>query len=68
VQPREAWFTCTETAGALNAAVIEDAGIGFQTVPLAKQVGNATADGSVNATFVAVVGGVTNTVFFWQVA
>jgi hypothetical protein len=66
-QPRRASFTCTESGGVLQAAIIEDAGIGFQTVPLAKQVGNATADGSVNATFVAVVGGVTNTVYFWQV-
>lgn len=67
VLAREARFTATQTAGALNTPIIEDPGSGFQTVPLAKQVGNATADGSVNATFTAVVGGVTNTVLLFQV-
>lgn len=56
-----------QSAGALGTPTVEDAGGGFQTVPLAKQVGNATADGSVNATFVTVVGGVTNTLLGWQV-
>lgn len=56
-----------QSGGVLGTPVIEDAGAGFQTVPLVKQVGNATADGSVNATFVAVVGGVTNSVLGWQV-
>lgn len=65
--PRAARFVCTQSGGVLQAAGIEDAGSGFQTVPLAKQTGNATADGSVNATFTAVVGGVTNTLIFWQV-
>lgn len=54
-------------AGVLAAPVIEENGGGFQTVPLVKQVGNATADGSVNATFTAVVGGITNQVIIWQV-
>jgi hypothetical protein len=56
-----------QSGGALGTPTVEDAGGGFQTVPLAKQVGNATADGSVNATFVSVVGGVTNTLLGWQV-
>ena len=67
VHARAASFTCTESGGVLQTAVIADAGAGFQTVPLAKQVGNATADGSVNATFTAVVGGVTNTALIWQI-
>jgi hypothetical protein len=67
ILPRAAKVVVPQTAGVLSAAVIEDAGSGFQTVPLLKQVGNATADGSVNATFVAVVGGVTNTLILWQV-
>lgn len=67
VLARKAQFTCTESAGVLQAAVIGDAGGGFQTVPLAKQVGNATADGSVNANFTAVVGGVVNTALIWQI-
>lgn len=65
--PRSGRFIAAQSGGALGTPTIEDAGSGFQTVPLAKQVGNATADGSVNATFVAVVGGVTNTLMFWQV-
>lgn len=67
VRPRPAQVVAPQAAGILGNAVIEDAGAGFQTVPLLKQVGNATADGSVNATFVAVVGGVTNTLILWQV-
>jgi len=60
-------FVAAQSGGALGTPVIEDAGGGFQTVPLAKQVGNATADGSVNATFTAVVGGVNNTLLGWQI-
>lgn len=56
-----------QSGGVLGTPVIEEAGGGFQTVPLAKQVGNATADGSVNATFTAVVGGITNQIIIWQV-
>lgn len=64
---RPARAVAVQTAGVLGTPVIEDAGNGFQTVPLVKQVGNATADGSVNATFVAVVGGVTNSLILWQI-
>lgn len=64
---RPARGSAAQSGGALGTPIIEDAGGGFQVVPLAKQVGNATADGSVNATFVAVVGGVTNTLLGWQV-
>lgn len=64
---RQGSFTVAQSGGVLGAAVIEDAGGGFQTVPLAKQMGNATADGSVNATFTAVVGGVANTGLIWQI-
>lgn len=64
---RAARFIADGSGGVLGTPVVEDAGSGFQTVPLAKQVGNATADGSVNATFTAVVGGVNNTLIFWQV-
>lgn len=67
VMPRPGRFSAAQSGGVLGTPVIEDAGIGFQTVPLAKQVGNATADGSVNATFTAVVGGVNNTLLYWQV-
>lgn len=67
VLPRPGRAVAAQSAGVLGTPVIEDAGNGFQTVPLAKQVGNATADGSVNATFTAVVGGVTNTLFLWQI-
>lgn len=64
---RSGKFTATESAGVLATPIISDAGGGFQVVPLAKQLGNATADGSVNATFTAVVGGVTNTEIIWQI-
>lgn len=67
VMPRNARATATQSGGVVATPLIEDAGNGFQTVPLAKQVGNATADGSVNATFVAVVGGVNNSLLYWQV-
>jgi len=67
VLPRPARATIAQSGGVLGTATIEDAGIGFQTVPLLKQVGNATADGSVNATFTAVVGGVNNTLTVWQI-
>lgn len=67
VMPRQAVASCAESGGALGTPVVEDAGNGFQTVPLAKQAGNGTADGSVNATFTAVVGGVNNTLLYWQV-
>lgn len=60
-------FSAAESGGVVGTPLIEDAGGGFQTVPLARQVGNATTDGSVNATFVAVVGGVTNTLVAWQI-
>jgi hypothetical protein len=65
--PRAARARSAPSAGVLAAPVIEDAGSGFQTVPLIKQVGNATADGSVNASFTAVVGGVNNSLQYWQV-
>jgi hypothetical protein len=67
VLPRPARATIAQSGGVLGTATIEDAGIGFQTVPLLKQVGNATADGSVTATFTAVVGGVNNTLTLWQI-
>lgn len=67
VMPRSARATATEAGGIVAAPNIDDAGNGFQTVPLAKQVGNATADGSVNATFTAVVGGVNNILIYWQI-
>lgn len=67
VMPRAARATATQSGGVVATPLVEDAGNGFQTVPLAKQTGNATADGSVNATFTAVVGGVNNSVLYWQV-
>lgn len=67
VMPRAARASGPQSGGAVGTMLVEDAGNGFQTVPLAKQVGNATADGSVNATFAAVVGGVNNTLLYWQV-
>ncbi len=67
VMPRPGRATATQSGGVVATPLIEDAGNGFQTVPLAKQVGNATADGSVNATFTAVVGGVNNSLLYWQV-
>jgi hypothetical protein len=67
VMPRPARATATQSGGVVATPLIEDAGNGFQTVPLAKQVGNATADGSVNATFTAVVGGVNNSLLYWQI-
>lgn len=56
-----------QSGGVVGTMLVEDAGNGFQTVPLMKQVGNATADGSVNATFTAVVGGVNNLLYYWQI-
>lgn len=67
IQVRPARGTIAESGGNLGAASIEDAGGMFQTVPLLRQVGNATVDGSVNATLTAVVGGVNNTLLYWQV-
>lgn len=68
VLPRGAKAVGINSAGSIGATpIIEDAGNGFQTVPLLRQVGNATVDGSVNATFTAVVGGVNNTLLYWQV-
>jgi len=67
VQPRVGRVVAAQSGGVLGTPVVEDAGNGFQTVPLAKQVGNATADGSVNATFTPVVGGVRNILLYWQV-
>jgi hypothetical protein len=67
VAPRPARASFLTGGSVLGAATIEDAGNGFQTVPLMKQVGNATADGSVTATFTAVVGGVNNVLQYWQV-
>lgn len=67
VMPRAARAVATQSGGVVGTPTVEDAGNGFQTVPLVKQVGNATADGSVNATFTGVVGGVNNTLLFWQV-
>lgn len=67
VLARNARGTIAQSGGVLGTATIEDAGSGFQTVPILRQVGNATVDGSVNATLTAVVGGVTNTVLYWQV-
>lgn len=64
---RSARGTITQAAGVLTTTAIEDAGFGFQTVPLLRQVGNATSDGSVNATLTAVVGGVNNYVNLWQI-
>lgn len=64
---RAARAVAAQSAGVLAAPVVEDAGGGFQNVPLIKQVGNATADGSVNASFTAVVGGVTNNLTLWQI-
>jgi hypothetical protein len=66
-QPRPARALFTQSGGVLQTPTIEDAGAGFQVTPVMKQVGNATADGSVNATFTPVVGGVTNTVEYWQI-
>jgi hypothetical protein len=66
-QPRPARGTIPESGGVLGTAVIEDAGIGFQTEPILRQVGNATVDGSVNATLTAVCGGVTNTIWVQQI-
>lgn len=63
VLPRAARVTFTQSAGAINAQVIEDAGSGFQSVPTIVQAVNAGS----NATFTAVVGGVTNTLLYWQV-
>lgn len=67
VMPRAARAVAAESGGVVGTPIIEDAGNGFQTVPLIKQVGNATADGSVNATFTGVVGGVTNQLLYWQI-
>lgn len=67
VLPRAARASAAQSGGVVGTPIVEDAGNGFQTVPLAKQVGNATADGSVNATFTAVVGGVNNQLLYWQV-
>lgn len=67
VLPRPARGTIAQAGGVLGTATIEDNGINFQTVPLVKQVGNATADGSVNATLTAVVGGVNNILEYWQI-
>ena len=67
VMPRAGRGSAPESGGVVGTVLIEDAGNGFQTVPLCKQVGNATADGSVNATFVAVVGGVNNSLLYWQI-
>ncbi len=67
VMPRAARASSLTGGSVLGAFVVEDAGNGFQTVPLAKQVGNATADGSVTGTFTAVVGGVNNSLLYWQI-
>lgn len=67
VLARAARGTIAQSGGVLGTATIEDNGASFQTVPIIRQVGNATVDGSVNATFTAVVGGVTNTALYWQV-
>lgn len=67
VLPRRAIATAAGLSSAIGTMLVEDAGADFQTVPLMKQVGNATADGSVNATFTAVVGGVNNILLYWQV-
>lgn len=65
--PRPARASSLTGGSVLGAFVVEDAGNGFQTVPLLKQVGNGTADGSVTGTFTAVVGGVNNRLMYWQI-
>lgn len=67
VMPRPARADSLTGGSVLGAFTIQDAGNGFQTVPLLKQVGNGTADGSVTATFTAVVGGVNNSLLYWQI-
>ena len=64
---RAGTFMADQSGTALTTPVVTDEGGGFQTVPLAKQVGNATADGSVNATFTAVVGGKASTLIYQQI-
>lgn len=63
VLPRAASVVFSLTAGAISGQVIEDAGSGFQAVPSFAQFVNAGS----NATFTAVVGGVTNTLLYYQV-
>lgn len=63
VLPRAARVTFPAPAGVVGAAVIEDAGSGFQAVPSILQFVNSGS----NATFTATVGGVTNTLLLWQV-
>lgn len=63
ILPRAARVTFPAPAGVVGAVVIEDAGSGFQSVPAIVQFVNSGS----NATFTAVVGGVTNTLIFWQV-
>lgn len=67
VCPRAAHASCSESGGALGTPTIEDAGGDFQTIPIVRQAGNATADGSTNATFAATVGGVNNILLYWQI-
>lgn len=64
---RAARGTIPQSGGVLGTAAIEDSGSGFQTVPILRQVGNATVDGSVNATLTAVVGGVASSSLYWQI-
>lgn len=64
---RPGLWMADESGGALSTPTIGDAGGGFQTVPLAEGINNATAEGSVNATFTAVVGGVPSTLIYQQV-
>lgn len=60
---REAKVVFSLTAGAISGQTIEDPGSGFQSVPAFAQLVNAGS----NATFTAVVGGVTNSTLYWQV-
>lgn len=63
VLPRAARVVFSLTTGAISGQTIEDAGSGFQAVPAFAQFVNAGS----NATFTPVVGGVTNTLIYWQV-
>ena len=62
VLPRPARVTFGLSAGIINSTVIEDAGSGFQTVPAMGTLVNAGS----GATFTPVVGGVANTLIYWQ--
>ena len=64
---RPAKWQAPTSGGAIGTVVVEDAGSGFQTIPLADVGGQEIATAGPNATLTCTVGGVNNTLIYWQI-